>query len=363
MDENSVLVLEDGERVTVKDFFKFAGQTVPWPPRQQVDFPDAPEGEGRETDQYALRQFDWYKGQPYDQRNTWLYDRVQCLYELGLRTGNAEVLAEAKRSALEYVKHYDTGAYGLNWVGAGVRNGDMKYTYVSAIYYLKTVEGIEVDVDLNALSDALWRVGWFGISWERPWEEQRDLWNERAAGYSLMGMYWLTRLGVEGAGVRLVRMLEYLENAQSADGWWWHSYNGHEGTSGTDVLCASPWMSCIIGGALTRIGDSGDWPTADRLLARLAKAQEQALAQNEQWMHAHNKTGYGSRYFVMKDAERQAQVQRSSGWYSDTHLPEVWHCMKAGGVEPPFDIADFYTDAMVDVQKPPRLFAWQHSHF
>lgn len=385
--ENAV---EDGLDVWIKwaDWDVVAKNGTPDPdtgtdpdPLPDVEIPSI--GDPRETDEYALRQYgDWFGYRDQANLNAWMYDSVQALYELGIRAMNENILADARNSALAYVQDYDAGAYGVNWSGKSVltnpiRNGDMKFTFVSPLYYLKAIEGIDPDPTLmDALSDSLWSMGWFGQSWGEftPWSH----WNERPAGYSLMGLQYLAQMGHTQSESRADQIIDWLHVHQAANGFWLHSYYGHEGAGAgetigdaTDVLCASPWMSCIIGGAVHRYND---WKSSDKareILVRLAQGQIAALAQDAEWMISDNHSGYGCRYFVFTDHRdgslvdpRWVEQNQLNNWYSDMHNPEVWHCIKAGGLEPPFDIAKFYSEDMLTRRREPqRLFSWQHSHY
>lgn len=329
--------------------------------------------EPRASDPGALGQLDWYLTVPADDLNRWMYDRVQGLYEFALRNDNDLVRQVAMGDALEYMnpRHWSDGNYGFMWENAdipAIRYGDMKFTFASAVYYLKVVEGIEPTIDLEVLSKSFMRMGWHEMNWDRPWAQMSQLVTERTMGYSVMGQQYLARLGVDGALERFRKMVGYLESAQDDSGWWLHSYHGHDkDLSGPDMQIASPWMSAQIAGALYR-GRHLDY-RVDGILRKLAQAQLDALVPvssmaGRSWSHPWNGTGYASRYFVCPgNPVRCDAVQRNDGWYSDLHLPEIWLTIRAGGMTAPFNIEDFFTPAMIGESRTGRLWAWQHSSF
>lgn len=333
--------------------------------------PDDPKPLSRATDAAALEQFyNWYAALPYDHFGTWMYDRVGTLYELWERTGEESVKKEARRSALEYVKHYQVDGSGNGgwpncdggWAHAGVNKCDSKMTYLSALHYLQKHESIAADPQLVAtLGEYQWRMGW-GVGWTSdPWSKI----TERDMGYSLMGIQYACRMGHQTSCERIPVIIGHL-SALEVDGWFLHSYNGHEKTgepgAAGDALVASPWMSAILIDALIRADAIVPDDRVKGLVERHAQAQLAELQLNHQTHHSYNGTNYLPWYlFFPGDEARTEAVQYNDGWHSDMHIPEVTRTIEAGGLTVPYDITNFYTRDMIDqVLSPSRMFAWQH---
>jgi len=219
--------------------------------------------------------------------NTWMYDRVQALYEYYLTTGDETVHTEALASAQEYALHYDRagGNAGFpgcrgGWSFAGVNKCDRKFTYGSALWYAYVIDGV-VLFDPELLEDL--RAYAMGPAWEAAQllDDVGDRISfpttERNMGYSLMLLGHVEALARRAAVGIPADSVEYLNVANTArqniedsiewffdwqadDVWgcWAHSYRAHE-TIGTpyggpddDITC-SPWQSGILTGAMLRI--------------------------------------------------------------------------------------------------------------
>ncbi len=339
-------------------------------------------------------QLDWYLDQPYDNLNTWMYDRVQVLYEYYLRTGDESVHAEATRSAIEYVKHYtrNGGSGGWpdcngGWSHAGVNKCDAKFTHVSALYYLKEVDGIEsFDADLlSSLEDYSMAAGWFVPA--GPYDSPNIKWNERVYGLMLTNLVYLHLLGSSTAMENIDRFINWFYDHQQSPsfdqftGAWLHSYYGHEGFgepgSANDARTFSPWMSAMVIGGLWRAYQINPDERIGEMIVDFAQALEDYgfITNPTSWRHPYNDSGQIAWYLAFpNDSARQQQVMDNDGWYADTHLPEI-QCMVAAGFyfsqsqsqkaafQARFEaIEPFYNTLMAGVSFPARLFAWQHSH-
>lgn len=325
----------------------------------------------------------WFHARDLTQQGSWQYDAPQGVIELALRQENTDLLSRGLDLASVYVDGFRGGPYGLNWAGhnvleKAVRNGDSKFTHASSVYYLdKYRDQFFSDDFLIDLRDGLYRIGWYGQDWDKPFNPWSH-WNERAAGYSLMGLHYLGEMDVPGTPAMIAHIVDWLADAQDpTTGAWLHSYYGHEGAGAgesigdtTDVLCYSPWMVCIIAGALHRIRNSelyGGPAKIDGMLHKLAKGQLEyglARADEGEWGYGGNESAYKCRYFsVPGDEKRQRQIQLNNGWNSDLHNPEMYLCLAAGGVQPPYAINDYYTERTLNEKRTVRRWTWETSSF
>lgn len=339
-------------------------------------------------------QLSWYLDQPYSNLNTWMYDRVQVLYEYYLRTGDQTAREEARRSALEYIQHYtDNGGEGYwpdcngGWDHAGVNRCDAKFTHVAPLYYLEAVEGVVAyDSALLARLEAYSMAsGWNGGN--RPYDDPDIRWTERNVGLTLNNIVYLQRLGSPTAAQNLDDFIGWLYDHQQNPqfdpytGAWMHSYNGHEGSGepgdATDDRAFSPWMSAMIVGSLWRAYQIRPQDTRiPEMIVSFAQALEDYgyIDNPPRWTHGANPTNQIAWYMAIPwDTERQTDKMDSSGWHADMHLPEL-QCMTAAGYYFETDpvrkaafldrynaIEPFYNAQMAQVSGPARLFGWQHS--
>ena len=357
------------------------------------------------------QQMAWYANQPYNDLNTWLYDRVQVLYELYLRTQDEGIHTEAIRSADEYVLHYTNdgtepgyGDCNPGWSHAGVNKCDTKYTYASACWYRLKVDGVDVcDLDLlNRLHRYFMSYGWNAASFLDTISDTA-VFNatERNMGFQLMGLVYVYKVAKEKGYTSLEANVEadiksvvkWLYNWQSMNtyGAWMHSYNGHEGagTPGVnDWLIFSPWQSAILAGALWRVWSAGltddlcgasNEACIPTMLVKYAQAMEDYgwVKSPTDWMLGDNKTGQIPWYIAFpdpNDSDRQLQEQNSEGWYADLHNPEL-QCVAALGYyfskdplqklafKNRYDVLEgFYVTSIARRSDPARMFAWQHSY-
>jgi hypothetical protein len=355
---------------------------------------------------FMNQQMDWYKTSRYGDLNTWLYDRVQVLYELYLRTRDESVHAEATKSAKEYVKHYtnvgsdpDYSDCNPGWSYAGVDRCDVKYTYASACWYRLKVDGVDAcskDL-LGRLHRYFMSYGWnaaklldTGISNPKTFEV-----TERNMGYQLMGLIYVNKVAREqgyadlttatGNDIRAVIKWLYDWQAKYAYGGWMHSYNGHEGDDAKpDYLIFSPWQSAILTGALWRAWDAGF--TTDtcgtkkcipEMMVKFAQAMEDYgwVKNPTDWMSDANASRQISWYLAFpENGARQKREQDAEGSYADEHNPEL-QCVAALGYYFSKDAAQkstfkarynvlekYYVPALSSRGDPNRKFAWQHSH-
>jgi hypothetical protein len=348
----------------------------------------------------------WYADSNYNDLNTWLYDRVQVLYELYLRTGDESVHAEATKSAKEYVKHYtnvgsdpDYSDCNPGWSYAGVDRCDVKYTYASACWYLLKVDGVDAcskDL-LGRLHRYLMSYGWNAARLLDP--DSADVFNfevtERNMGYQFIGLIYVNKVAREqgytdlaattGSDIRAVIKWLYDWQAKYAYGGWMHSFNGHEGDDANpDYLIFSPWQSSILAGALWRAWDAGF--TTDTcgtkkcvpdMMVKLAQGMEDYgwVKNPTDWMTGANVSGQISWYLAFPlNPGKQKTYQDSEGWYADEHNPEL-QCVAALGYYFSKDAAQkatfkarydalekYYVPALSERGNPNRKFGWQHSH-
>ena len=357
---------------------------------------------------YMMQQFSWYKDTSYDDLNAWLYDRVQLLYELYIRTNDENVHAEALKSAQYYVQQYnDASQCKGGWGGAGIDPCNFKYTYASACWYVLKVDGQALcdEQRLSTLYEYYKKTGWNATGILDPGIANPETFNttERNVGYALMGLQYVYRTAQDQGYVALASNVEttihqtiqwlYEWQAKTAFGAWMHSYNGHEG-SGTpgqnDWLMFSPWQSAILTGALWRTWSAGihsdtcgtnNEPCIPEMLIKFAQAMESyGWVDNPKqyepyaWSHDANTTGQIAWYIATPDDfAKQLQIQNADGYYSDEHNPEN-QCQMALGYYFSQDASQksafqaryraldsFYVPAMANISDPPRIAAWQNS--
>lgn len=359
---------------------------------------------------FMNQQTDWYLDKPYDDLNTWLYDRVQVLYELYLRTKDEKIHAEAIKSAEEYVKHYtndgtepDWGDCNPGWSlpGIGVNKCDTKYTYASACWYLLKVDGVDACNEnlLGRLSRYFMSYGWNASQLL-----DADIANpatfkttERNMGYQFMGLIYVNKVAKEkgytalaestASDIRAVIKWLYEWQAKYAYGGWMHSFNGHEGAAkDPDMLIFSPWQSAILTGALWRAWDAGfvtdtcgqsNEKCIPSMLVKYAQAMEDYgwVKNPTTWMSGYNVSGQIAWYMAFpENAEFQKDYQEAEGWYMDQHNPEL-QCVAALGYyfskdatqkaafKARYDVLEkYYVPALSSRGNPSRKFGWQHSH-
>ena len=357
---------------------------------------------------FMNQQMSWYGEADYSDLNTWMYDRVQVLYELYLRTRDEEIHAEAIKSADEYIQHYtndgtepDFADCNPGWEHAGVRKCDTKFTYASACWYRFKVDGVDVCNQglLTRLSKYFMSYGWnasrlldAGIANPETFRV-----TERNMGYQLIGLVYVHKLAREkgytalaestDSDIRAVIKWLYEWQAKAQYGGWMHSYNGHEGSDrDPDYLIFSPWQSAILTGGLWRAWSAGF--TTDicgasnelcipAMLVKFAQAMEDYgwIKKADDWMSSSNTTGQISWYLAFpNNPDAQTNKQDNSGWYADQHNPEL-QCVAALGYYFSKDAAQknafkarynvlegYYVPALSSRGSPNRKFAWQHSH-
>lgn len=357
--------------------------------------------------------------------NTWMYDRVQVLYEQYLATGDAVTLAEAQASAIEYLQHYNRT--GTNpgfadclggWSFASVNKCDRKFTHASACFYRLVIDGVSA-CDATLLDEL--RAYAMGSAWDAsqlldPVGDRISFpTTERNVGYSVMMLGHVEatarRAGfntvADAALANINQVVEWLYDWQTADsyGGWMHSYKAHE-TIGTpyggadDDLMFSPWQSAILTGALWRIwsvnnikaktcGPADDQWCIPTMLVRHAEGLENygyidCAVVNCTWRHPWNQSQQIAWYIAMPlDSARQTTVMDNEGFYADTHIPEI-ACSTALGyyfsdlvgasaadkqsyldrwnaLLPFFNLSGTDED-MASITSPTRIVGWMHSH-
>lgn len=123
-------------------------------------------------------------------------------------------------------------------------------------------------------------------------------------------------------------------------------------------------MSVILAGALIRSLDllPEDYRTRARTMlnahaqAQLSELMTEPLATP----NSRNRTGYYPKYWVMPyDRETEERINKTHGFVDD-HLAEIALLIEWAGLELPFDMDDYFTDAMNSHDSPSRKFVWWH---
>ncbi len=367
---------------------------------------------------FMNQQMNWYLDKPYNDLNTWMYDRVQALYELYLRTKDEKIHAEAIKSADEYVKRYtNTGTEpdfadcnpGWSLPSDGVNKCDTKFTYASACWYRFKVDGVDLcDQDLlERLRRYFMSSGWNAAGFlDKIPNTATFVTTERNMGHQLMGMVYIYKIA-KAKGLSALEtqaqsdikaVIKWLYDWQKMDpyGAWMHSYNGHEGSDNdpgvNDWLIFSPWQSAILTGGLWRAWSAGfttdtcgksNEPCIPAMLVSFAQAMEDygwvknptKLNPPYGWMHGENESGQIPWYIAYPtDSQAQINKQDADGWFADEHDPEL-QCVAALGYYFSKDatqktafrtryeaLEGYYVPSLAARDDPARMFAWQHSH-
>jgi hypothetical protein len=353
-------------------------------------------------------QFDTWAGTSisFSAPHIWLYDRVTAIAKMYVKTGELKYLKEFVPSWRYYVSHFQlTGASPASCNG-GWNNGqtnvcDMKYTYIHPILLAMGLLGDDTQLttaNVNLIADYVATAGWHNNPLT-PYTNPAIGFTERNFGVQLRGL--IAAYEITGNTTHLNQIRQQIDNSYEhfynnpdgfgAAGCLRHSWSTHEGDTFPGNIAAdrgcSPWMMAMSVGAkykafqllrnmngesgralkaLSMILDSGQY------MATYGRSRFMFPSVNS-WKHPCN-TGDLTLYWsssVATPATIQA-IQEDSGWYSDSHNPEVWNTLNYIAlletnttrrniiIEGLNQMQGYLNPTCANISSTPRAFTWQH---